>query len=115
MEKYIVGAVIIIVVALPSVLRIIYRAHRRAESAQEVLSKPFVCPNCGHRFYFDGKRARIIGEDKDGKVSLLLDYTDRPGASIADPWYSGNFDVTYDDILEGCEGFLEYLKDKGEL
>jgi protein-tyrosine phosphatase len=58
---------------------------------------------------------RIIGEDKDGKVSLLLDYTSRPGTSIADPWYSGNFDVTYDDILEGCEGFLEYLKDKGEL
>ena len=58
---------------------------------------------------------RIIGEDKDGKVSLLLDYTSRPGASIADPWYTGNFDVTYDDIVEGCEGFLEYLKDKGEL
>ena len=64
MEKYIIGAAIIIVVALPSVLRILYRAHRRAESAQEVLSKPFVCPNCGHRFYFDGKRARIVGEDK---------------------------------------------------
>ena len=64
MEKYIIGAAIIIVVALPSVLRILYRAHRRAESAQEVLSKPFVCPNCGHRFYFDGKRVRIVGEDK---------------------------------------------------
>ena len=64
MEKYIVGAVIIAVIVLPSVLRIIYRAHRRAESAQEVLSKPFVCPNCGHRFYFEGKGARIIGEDK---------------------------------------------------
>ena len=58
---------------------------------------------------------RIIGEDKEGKVSLLLDYTKRPGASIADPWYTGNFDVTYDDIVEGCEGFLEYLKEKGEL
>ena len=58
---------------------------------------------------------RIIGEDKEGKVSLLLDYTSRSGASIADPWYTGNFDITYDDIVEGCEGFLEYLKDKGEL
>ena len=57
----------------------------------------------------------IIGEDKEGKVSLLLDYTSRPGTSIADPWYTGNFDITYDDIVEGCEGFLEYLKDKGEL
>ena len=58
---------------------------------------------------------RIIGEDKDGKVSMLLDYTRRPGASIADPWYTGNFDVTYDDIVEGCEGFLNYLQEKGEL
>ena len=58
---------------------------------------------------------RIVGEDKEGKVSLLLDYTTRPGASIADPWSTGNFDITYDDIVEGCEGFLEYLKDKGEL
>ncbi len=58
---------------------------------------------------------RIIGEDKDDKVSLLLDYTDRKGASIADPWYTGNFDVTYDDIVEGCEGFLEYLKESGAL
>ena len=58
---------------------------------------------------------RIIGSDPDGKVSMLLDYTSRPGASIADPWYTGNFDITYDDIVEGCEGFLEYLKDKGEL
>ena len=58
---------------------------------------------------------RIIGSDPDGKVSLLLDYTTRPGTSIADPWYTGNFDITYDDILEGCEGFLKYLKEKGEL
>ena len=59
--------------------------------------------------------SRIIGSDPDGKVSLLLDYTTRPGTSIADPWYTGNFDITYDDILEGCEGFLNYLKEKGDL
>ena len=58
---------------------------------------------------------RIIGEDKEGKVSMLLDYTSRPGASIADPWYTGNFDITYNDIVEGCEGFLNYLQEKGEL
>lgn len=58
---------------------------------------------------------RIIGEDKEGKVSLLLDYTDRKGASIADPWYTGNFDITYNDIVEGCQGFLNYLTEKGEL
>lgn len=33
----------------------------------------------------------------------------------ADPWYTGNFDATYDDVLEGCEGFLAYLRQKGEL
>lgn len=58
---------------------------------------------------------RIIGEDREGKVSLLLDYTDRKGASIADPWYTGNFDITYDDIVEGCEGFLKYLAENGQL
>ena len=52
---------------------------------------------------------RIIGEDKEGKVSLLLDYTARPGASIADPWYTGNFEITYREILEGCTGFLKQL------
>jgi protein-tyrosine phosphatase len=54
----------------------------------------------------------IIGQDKDGKVSLLLDYSSRPGASIADPWYTGNFDVTYEDILEGCQGLLEHIIDE---
>ena len=58
---------------------------------------------------------RIIGDDKEGKVSLLLDYTNRPGASIADPWYTGNFDETYNDVLEGCEAFLDYLMENGKL
>lgn len=53
--------------------------------------------------------ARIIGQDSDNKVSLFLDYTDRKGASIADPWNSGNFVKTYEDIVEGCQGFLKYL------
>ena len=57
---------------------------------------------------------RIIGSDTDAKVHLLLDYTNRPG-DIADPWYTGNFDETYDDIVEGLEGFLSYLKDTGEI
>lgn len=52
---------------------------------------------------------RIIGQDSDNKVSLLLDYPDRKGASIADPWYFGNFVRTYEDIVEGCQGFLKYL------
>lgn len=49
---------------------------------------------------------RILGEDPEGKVSKLLDFTERKGDDIADPWYTGNFDVTYRDVKEGCEALL---------
>ena len=52
---------------------------------------------------------RITGGDPDGKIHLLLDYSKYP-RDIADPWYTGNFDDTYRDVVEGCEAFLEYLK-----
>lgn len=52
---------------------------------------------------------RVIGEDTQNKVNLLLDYTERKGESIADPWYTGDFDVTYDDIMEGLAGLLAQL------
>ena len=51
---------------------------------------------------------KIIKNDTEQKVSLLLDYTNRPG-DIADPWYTGNFDQTYTDVLEGCQGLLKHL------
>ena len=57
---------------------------------------------------------RIIGSDSEHKVSMLLDFTGNP-RDIADPWYTGNFDKTYDDILEGCEGFLNYLESQNLL
>ena len=53
---------------------------------------------------------RITGSDKEGKVKLLLDFTDRPGRSIADPWYTGNFEETYRDVYEGCTALLEALE-----
>ena len=49
---------------------------------------------------------RIVGEDKNSKVCKLLDYSSNP-RDIADPWYTGNFDKTYEDILEGCIAFLD--------
>ena len=52
---------------------------------------------------------RIFGADKEHKLSLLLDFTDRRGQSIADPWFTRNFDVTYSDIDEGLRGFLSFL------
>ena len=45
---------------------------------------------------------RITGADTQGKIKLLLDFTDRPGGSIADPWYTGDFEATYQDLVEGC-------------
>ena len=57
---------------------------------------------------------RILGGDPEGKISLLMDYTDRPG-NVADPWYTRDFDATYRDVTEGCEGFLNYLKMSGRL
>ena len=54
---------------------------------------------------------RMTGGDPDQKVSMLLDYTERVGESIADPWYTGNFDDTYRDVVDGCEGLLRHLTD----
>lgn len=54
---------------------------------------------------------RIIGDDPERKVSMLLDYAGREGQSIADPWSTGNFDITYDDVVEGCKGLMDYLKE----
>ena len=45
---------------------------------------------------------RIYGGDPDGKISLLLDYCGRNGQEVADPWYTDNFDETWDDVLQGC-------------
>ena len=50
---------------------------------------------------------RILGADRENKLSLLLDFAD--GGNIADPWYCGNFDRTYRDIVRGCEGLLNSL------
>ena len=44
---------------------------------------------------------RIVGKDPEGKVKLLLDYSDNP-RDIADPWYTGDFESTYRDVVEGC-------------
>ena len=54
---------------------------------------------------------RITGGDPDGKIHLLLDYSKHP-RDIADPWYTGNFDDTYRDVVEGCEAFMKYLREE---
>ena len=52
---------------------------------------------------------RIVGDDPEQKIYKLLDFTDRKGEDIADPWYTGNFDATYRDVREGCEALLARL------
>ena len=54
---------------------------------------------------------RIVGKDVDNKVFRLLDFSNNP-RDISDPWYTGNFEVAYNDIVEGLESFLEFIKIK---
>lgn len=58
--------------------------------------------------------SRMLKGDPEGKIYKFLTFSgsDR---DIADPWYTGDFDATYNDIVEGCEGFLEYLKENGKI
>ena len=51
---------------------------------------------------------RICGGDPEGKIQMLLDFTNRPG-DVADPWYTGNFEATWRDVLEGCTCLLRIL------
>jgi len=51
---------------------------------------------------------RICGGDPEGKIRLLMDFTERPG-DVADPWYTGDFETTWRDISAGCRGLLEWL------
>ena len=48
---------------------------------------------------------RIIPEDPEGKIHLMMSYTG-VGRDVADPWYTGDFEETFQDLLEGCEAML---------
>lgn len=57
---------------------------------------------------------RIVGEDRDNKIYCLLDFSNNP-RDIADPWYTGNFNNTYNDLVEGLNAYLDFLIKKGVL
>ena len=57
---------------------------------------------------------RIVGNDPQRKISLLLDYSENP-RDISDPWYTGDFDTAYSDIEEGCDAFLNFLIRNGRV
>ena len=50
----------------------------------------------------------IYGGDPENKIKMLMDYTRRPG-DVADPWYTGDFEATWRDVLEGCQALLDIL------
>ncbi len=49
---------------------------------------------------------RIIPDDPEGKVHLMMSYAGK-GRDVADPWYTGDFETTFQDLLEGCEAMLD--------
>lgn len=53
----------------------------------------------------------LVGEDKDHKVHLMMDFAGEH-REVADPWYTRNFDVTYDDLVKGCTGLLRDVREK---
>ena len=55
--------------------------------------------------------AKIIGSDPVHKVYMLMDFAGEH-RSIADPWYTGNFDATFDDVMRGCQGLLKHIIQK---
>ncbi len=54
---------------------------------------------------------KFVEDDPEGKVSLLMSHTQRPG-DVADPWYTGDFDKTWADVFEGCKYILDEIKGK---
>ena len=54
----------------------------------------------------------ICGGDPEGKVHLLLEYAGRAGREVADPWYTGDFEATWLDVLAGCQGLLKSLAER---
>lgn len=57
---------------------------------------------------------KMLKGDPKGKIFKCLAFSGS-NKDIADPWYTGNFDETYEDADKGCEGFLEYLKAQGKI
>lgn len=51
---------------------------------------------------------RMLGGDPEGKMSMLLDYTDHP-RSVSDPWYTDDFESTWIDVNDGCRGLMDYI------
>ena len=62
--------------------------------------------------YNTSNMTRIAGGDPDGKIYQMLSFAGL-NRSIADPWYTDNFDETYNDLVEGLGAFMKFLQKKG--
>ena len=80
-----------------------HRAHRITPSEYAQADLVIVMDQSNLRLL-----SRIVGPDTEGKVHKLLEYAGST-RDVADPWYTGDFNATYDDILRGCRGLLAAL------
>ena len=80
-----------------------HRAHRITPSEYAQADLVIVMDQSNLRLL-----SRIVGPDTEGKVHKLLEYAGST-RDVADPWYTGDFDATFDDILLGCRGLLAKL------
>ncbi len=55
---------------------------------------------------------RMLGGDPEGKIHKLLEFTGSR-RDVADPWYTGDFETTYQDVVTGCKELMKMLKEKG--
>ena len=55
---------------------------------------------------------RMLDGDPEGKIHKLLAFSGS-GRDVADPWYTGDFETTYQDVTAGCEGLMDILREKG--
>lgn len=58
---------------------------------------------------------RLFHNDPDHKVHMLLEYAGRPKESVADPWFTRDFEATWQDVKSGCDGLFAFLTDQGEI
>lgn len=80
-----------------------HRAHRITPAEYEAADLVVIMDRSNRRML-----EYIVGPDRDGKVHMMLEYAGL-GRDVADPWYTGDFETAYNDILAGCRGLLETL------
>ena len=83
-----------------------HRAARQITRADYAYYDLIVCADRSNLRWLE----RIVGEDTEHKISLLMQWAGEPSTDVADPWYTGDFEEAYNDIERGCKGLLKSLK-----